>query len=251
MSIVHREVRDGQAIEVRAHGRTRRLYVDGVLHTAWNPSRPVTGAIWDHIALSSFFVADGGARDALVLGVGGGAVLRMLASLTAAERLVGVDLDADLLRLASAHFGLDACGAEIHTADARTWLARRPRARFDLVIDDLFDAADGEPFRPAGLGGPWWRRLSGHVRPGGAMVVNFLTDLELFTSPLCQDVRFRRRFPAAFRFSTTAYENAVSAFLTEPVSARTFRRRIAEHPVLKTAAARKHLKFRVHRLWPR
>ncbi len=251
MSVLHAETIDGRRVEVRGHGRTRRLYVDGVLHTAWNPGRPVTGAIWDHLALSTFFVDERGARDVLMLGVGGGSALRMIDDLSAPDRLVGVELDGDILRLARRHFGLDACTADIHEGDARTYMARRPRARFDLVIDDLFGVEDGEPMRPAGLDGPWWRRLAGHVRPGGALVVNFLTMLELTSSPLCQDLRFRRRFPAAFRFSAEMYENCVTVLLSRPVSARTFRTRIARHPVLGTAAARRYLKFGVHRLWPR
>ena len=157
----------GRCVEVRAHGRTRRLYVDGVLHTSWHPGRALTGSIWDHLALSTFFVAEGGARTALVLGVGGGAALQLLARLAPPQRLVGIDVDQLMLRIARRWFGVaSGRGVELVRADAATWLSEHPRERFDLVVDDLYLAADGLPVRPGSLPRNWWRRLAARVRPG-------------------------------------------------------------------------------------
>lgn len=252
MSVLGRHVVGGRVVEVRAAGRTRRLYVDGVYHSSWSPARPLTGAVWDHLALSTFLVDPEGARRVLLLGVGGGAVLRMLHALAPPQRLVGVELDGLLLDIGRRWFGLDRTGAELVRADAAAWVRRNARARFDLVIDDVFGEEDGEPRRPPGLDdGAWWRRLAALVAPGGALVVNFVTERDLLASDICQDVGFRRRFPAALRFSCTGYENAVVALLSDAVHPRGFRRRVEAHPALRSAAARRLLRFRVHRLWPR
>jgi hydrogenase-4 component F len=57
MSVLHRqELGDGRILEVRSAQATRRLYVDGVLHTSYSPARPLTGAVWDPLALAGFLV---------------------------------------------------------------------------------------------------------------------------------------------------------------------------------------------------
>ncbi len=252
MSVLFRREDDaGRVIEVRSAGRTRRLYVDGVFHTSWNPSRPLTGAIWDHLVLPTFLVHRDGARRALLLGVGGGAVLRMLEDLTHPERLVGVELDAELLRVARDWFGLDGAAAELVCDDAARYVRARRGVRFDLVIDDVFTEQDGDPVRPRGMDdGAWWQRLAALLAPGGVLVVNFVTRADLTSSDLCQDTSFRRLFPAAIRFSCEHYENAAVALMTSPVDPRAFRARIHAHPALRTAAARRLQRFRLHRLWP-
>jgi spermidine synthase len=255
VSVLHRHVADGRVVEVRAAGRTRRLYVDGVFHTEWNSGRPLTGAIWDHLALPTFLVAPEGARRVLMLGVGGGAVLRILECLAPPERVVGVELDGLLLRLGRDWFGLAETRAELVEGDAGAWVRgalRRRRERFDLVVDDVFGEEQGNPVRPRGFDdGRWWRRLSRLLAPGGVLVVNFVGEADLTTSDLCQDIAFRRRFPAAFRFSCRGYENAAVALMSNAVGPRTFRARLHAHPALRPAAARRLMRFRVHRLWPR
>jgi len=252
MSVLHRVEAGGRTIEVRSAGRTRRLYVDGVFHSAWNSARPLTGAIWDHLALPTFLVAEQGARTALVLGVGGGAALRMLADLTTPDRLVGVELDATLLDIGREWFGLDETGADLVHADAARWVADHSRERFDLIVDDIFGEEDGEPLRPAGFDdAAWWRRLAAMLSPGGVLVVNHVFLDDLFDSDLCQDDVFFDLFPAAVYFRCDEYENAASALMTQPISTGTFRARLAAHPALSSASAKKLQRFSIHSLWSR
>ena len=68
---------DGE-LEVRSAGATRRLYCDGVLHTQYNPKHILTGDVWDPMGLAPAVSAPGTIQKALVLGLGGGAVVHQL-----------------------------------------------------------------------------------------------------------------------------------------------------------------------------
>ncbi len=59
---------------VRA-GASIRLYRNGVLHSQWNPRQPVKGNLWELFLLSSLG-NEGALKRALVLGLGGGAVVK-------------------------------------------------------------------------------------------------------------------------------------------------------------------------------
>lgn len=250
MSVLHRVEDGGRVFEVRAAGRTRRLYVDGVLHTCHNPSRALTGSVWDPLALSALFAPPGTVHDCLVLGVGGGAAVHLLRRHVAPLRIVGVEYDGRVLGMARDWFDLAGDDLELVEGDAVRYVERNSARRFDLVVDDLFDEVDGEPVRHAAAdGGAWWRRLAGLLRPGGVLVVNFTWRRDLISSDLCQDVAFRATFPSAFRFTFRSYENAVAAFATSPVTAANFERRIAAHPELGRAAVRRQAKHRLSTLW--
>ena len=251
MSLLWRGRSGDRTIEVRRAGGTRRLCVGGVLHTSWNPSRPLTGAVWDHMALSAFLAAPGSVRRVLLLGVGGGAVVHLLRRHVRPTAIVAVERDAVVLDAARRWFDLAGSDLELVADDARSWLDANGRERFDLVIDDLFGEAGGLPVRDAEFGADWWPRLSRLVAPGGVLVVNFAESRDLTSSPVCQDVGLRYAFPAAFRFSTPRYWNAVTALCRRPVDPREFRARSRAVPSLRSADARRSARFVVHRLWPR
>lgn len=199
----------GRRWEVRGAGATRRLLVDGVLHTAWNPRRAVTGAVWDPLALSAFLAEPGSVRRVLLLGLGGGAAVHLLRRHVRPRRIVAVEREAAIAVLAEQWFGVAGPDVEIVTADAIRW-ARRNRERFDLVIDDIFGEHSGEPLRAAG-GVRWWRGLAARVTAGGVLVVNFTEGGDAPKSPLARDPWFARRFPSAVRFTFPGYTNAVVA----------------------------------------
>ena len=205
------EQRDGRLVEVRGARSTRRLYVDGVLHTSWSPVRPLTGGIWDPMALAALFAPPGGVRRVLVLGLGGGAVVHLLRRHVQPDSIVAIECDPLLTRLARDWFEVEGPDLELVTDDAIDWVRRDRGPPFDLIVDDLFGEVDGEPVRADGASGDWWMTLAKRLTPGGVLVVNFTYLRDLVGSALCQDVRFRKPFPCAFRYAYGAYENAVAA----------------------------------------
>lgn len=251
MTILLREERDGRVFEIREAGNSRRLYVDGVFHTSHNPSRPLTGSVWDPLALSAFFAPPDTVRDCLLLGVGGGAAVHLLRRHVGTRSITAVDYDGHILDLARTWFDLEGDDLEIVEADAIAWIGSAPKRSYDLIVDDLFEEDEGEPLRhPDAATGRWWRKLAKRLRPDGVLVVNFAWESDVTSSDLCQDIRFRERFACAFRFTFPAYENCIVALCRRPVALSTFRRRLANHPELGRAAARKLASFRVGKLWP-
>lgn len=118
-------------------------------------------------------------EPALVLGMGGGSVVKLLRQergLTAP--VTAVELDAAIIRLAAAEFGIRAdAQLQIVCADAFEWVKTAPEASFALVVVDLFLDLD----LPAGLHeAGFWRQLHRLILPDGYVLFNLLTTTELW-----------------------------------------------------------------------
>lgn len=220
-----REV-DGKRYEVRGAGRTRRLYTDGVLHSEVNARRTFTGHVWDLLSLPALFRPRGTIDRALVLGVGGGAVLRQLDVLASPTEMVGVELDPVHLGLARRFFGVTPDLARLERAEAGEWVRGYRGPRFDLIVEDLFTEADGEPVRALPASGRWILTLARLLSPDGVLVMNFDSPRTLRRSGFFTHRRVAGRFANAFEVRGPRDENAVGVFLRAPGNGRTLRRRL-------------------------
>lgn len=248
MAILWTRCVDGTRYEVRSAGHTRRLYTDGVFHSQYNLRRPVTGGIWDLLSLPAFFYPPGAIRRVLVLGVGGGAVIRQLLHFAAPQEVVGVELDAVHLDLARRFFGLDDPRFTPVQAEAAAWVAAYQGAPFDLIIDDVFGGRDGEPRRAVPATAAWFRALLRHLGPQGALVMNFIANADLYGCGYFTNAAVARRFGSAFRLSHPLHENAIGAFLRPAVHSRELRARLAGVPGLDPGRRSSLLRYRICRL---
>lgn len=153
------------------HGKL--LFVDGSCASVWQPGRDLTEGSWDLLA-APVVLAAGAAPRVLLLGVGGGTVIRIMRALRPAARIVAVDLDADVLAMARREFDLDSLGATIVCAEADAYLRSLPAsARFDVIVDDIYERAPGGMRKPFG-----WpetlRRCLRRLSAGGLLVCNAL-----------------------------------------------------------------------------
>jgi predicted membrane-bound spermidine synthase len=236
---------EGTLYQVRSAGRTRRLYTNGVFHSQYNPVRPVTGSVWDLLLLPAFFYAPGELRRVLVLGVGGGAVIRQLCRFIRPEAIVGVELNAVHLSIARRFFGVGGAGVVLEQADAADWVRRYRGPGFDMIVDDLFGDYAGEPQRAVFADADWVGSLSRCLNPGGVIVSNFTSPLELEVSAFLGDAACRRRFRSAFSLSTSRNYNAVGVFLDKPADTRELRERLKRIPLLdprKSRGVRYHIR---------
>ncbi|AMX02679.1 spermine/spermidine synthase domain-containing protein [Microbulbifer thermotolerans] len=198
--------------QVRSHGASVRLYSNGVFHSQWNPRDPLKGSLWEMLLLPAFFLPRRQIRSVLLLGVGGGALIRLLQRYITPDRIVGVELDAVHLQIARKYFGVR--DVELVHADARDYVAAQltagDRCAFDLIIDDLFGHCGGAAERAVVADQPWCKQLLQLLSPEGLLVANFGSRTELLASGW-RAAAIRRQLRGAWTAEHPAYENCILA----------------------------------------
>ncbi len=233
--------------EVRSAGNSRRLYTNGVLHSQYNSRQPLTGSVWDLLTLPAFFTPQS-AQRILMLGVGGGAVIRQLNHFLTPQCIVGVELDRVHLAIAQRYFDVAAPNVQLHQADALRWVKTYRGAPFNIIVDDLFGDADGEPQRVVTADSSWFLQLGELLAPGGVLVANFASLQELKSCAWFRNARMRNRYPSAFAFTAPSFANAIGAFLRTPADSAQLRRHLMGVPALARALRNGRLNYRIRRL---
>ncbi|TCK18764.1 spermine/spermidine synthase [Thiogranum longum] len=227
MSLVWQKQADGVDYQVRSAGRTLRLYTNGVFHSQYNPTRPVTGSVWDLLLAPAFFYQPGELQRILVLGVGGGAVIQNLRRFVHPQQIVGVELNPVHLSVAERYFGVQGDDVQLVEADAIEWVRQYQGPAFDMIIDDLFGEVDGEPQRAIYADGKWAGSLLALLSGDGVIVSNFASGIELEVSAYVSQASCRNRFVSGFNLTTSQNYNSVGAFLRRAASTRQLRERLA------------------------
>lgn len=114
----------------------------------------------------------------LVLGVGGGTVIEILAKRFPRAAITAVDIDPTIIKIAKEYFEIDKHpNVRLVQANANVFVARSARKGtvFDVVVVDLFIG----PKIPAFVSGvPFLTFLHKIVKPGGNLLINYLRELE-------------------------------------------------------------------------
>ncbi len=239
----------GNRYELRRAGASLRLYTNGVFHSQYNPRRPVAGSVWDLLLLPAFMQPSERLRKILVLGVGGGAVIRQLNDFFSPELIVGIELNPVHLELAREFFDVDADNVELLEADARLWLQNYSGPKFDLVIDDLFGDLDGEPSRAVSVDWHWSQALRRVLSDRGVLAINFDSRSGLLESAPVSYPALRRQFAAGISLTTQNYANHIGVFLNQSLDLKEFERRLAQSPQLDRRRSSCKLNFAVERLF--
>jgi len=248
MAVVWEKKLGGRHYEVRAAGRTRRLYTDGVFHSQYNPASPLTGHVWDLLMLPAFFRPPGAIRRVVVLGVGGGTVIAQLRHFVRPAEIVGVDLNPVHLYVARRFFGLTPNIARLEQSDAVQWVRAYRGPAFDMVVDDLFGEQDGQPVRAVEANAGWFGALLRLLTPRGLLVANFASPERLRRSAYFSNRRVASRFSAAFQLTTPADENSVGAFLRQTSDSRALRNHLTLVPGLTPGLKSRGPRYRIRRL---
>ncbi|MCA0901385.1 methyltransferase domain-containing protein [Microbulbifer agarilyticus] len=220
MAVIWQQQRDGNRYEVRTHGATVRLYTNGVFHTQWNPRDPLKGSLWELLLLPAFFLPPEQVKRVLLLGVGGGALIRLLQTYCSPSQILGVDIDPVHLSVAKRFF--EVRDVELVCADARTAvsdLAAGDGAPFDLVVDDLFGHVDGEAQRAIAADPDWCKAILALVGPAGMVVSNFASRRELLDSGWRTPLIGAQLAPASgcWTLEHPEYENCIGVFSRIPL----------------------------------
>lgn len=220
----------GTHYSVRSHGASLRLYSNRVFHSQWNPDRPFAGGVWDCLSLPVLHRPASLPCRAVVLGVGGGAVLRQFERLRDSAQpaidAIGVEWDATHVDVATRWFGVPA--ERLVQADAVTWMRTHRDARFDVILDDLFGHADGEPVRAVPLEYDWVGTLAERLADDGLLIVNTATSRELKrAAPVFAEVGLRY----GRRWTLPNYENAIGVLSRRPLHPRDWSRALDAAPL--------------------
>lgn len=208
MAVVWQHRSNDTLYEVRTAGRSIRLYTNRVFHSQWNSRAVLGGALWDLLAVPVFFL-EARPQRILVLGVGGGAVIRQLRAMVKPKLILGVELDPVHIRIAREHFGVT---EKLHRSDARRWLAAYRGPPFDYIVDDLFGHDCGQASRAFKIDADWAGLLTRNLSANGVLAINFADRAELQTAvPLIQECagkEFRM-----YSFSHKRYHNRIGVLV--------------------------------------
>ncbi|MBX2838960.1 MAG: class I SAM-dependent methyltransferase [Gammaproteobacteria bacterium] len=215
MSVLWERHTNGTHYSVRQAGASVRLYTNGVYHTQWNPKKPLAGAVWDCLSLPVLYRTVESTKRILLLGLGGGAVVRQLEILCDFDELMAIELDPNHVFIAQEWFGVNNSNTQIILADAIKWIKQYKGPPFDLIIDDLFFEKNGEPERAQALNSAWLKKLSNLLEEEGLLVINTVHRSELDqTTPI-----FRRLgFEQGVRLSVPQYDNAIGVISKRALS---------------------------------
>ena len=248
MAVIWQKTVDGKTYEVRAVGKTHRLYRDGVFHSQYNPNKSLTGNVWDLLSLPSFFLDPEQIRRVLVLGVGGGAVMHQLASWFPEADITGIELDKTHLAIARRFFHLKGKHITLIQQDAIDWVKRYRGLPFDLIIDDLFTEEEGEPVRVIAASQSWLNHLLRLMTSDGALVMNFTEAKDLRETVTRITQGSNQKFSMVYRFMTPLYENQIGVFLRRPCKKNAWRKRLAELPALNREFEDNLEKYQIRKL---
>lgn len=231
--------------EIRTAGATRRLYTNGVLHSQYNPKRILTGSIWDLLFIASYFHLRKRPLRVLVLGVGAGAVIRMLQHFHSVAEIHGVELDATHLYVAQRFFQIDGDELTLYQQDARDWLAQNSQRQFDIIIEDLFTEQSRQPIRAINANEAWYRNLIPLLKPSGVLIMNFASDQEFKQSAAIQVKQIKRKFKSIFRITMPSLDNCVGVYLNRTTSAKSLHAELIKQDEIRKAIQSKYLRYRI------
>jgi spermidine synthase len=219
-------------------GGVRELHVDGTFASCYEPGNVITGSVWDALAAGITALPRQRRRSVLLLGLGGGSAARVVRALAPRARIVGVEIDPSVVRLARRWFDLDALGIEVVVEDARAYL-ERCRRRFDAVLEDVFVGTGRDAVKPEWLPEPGLARAAGRLARRGILASNALDEAPAVS------VAMGRLFSNVVRIEVDDYDNQIFVGCAGALTGRELRRAVAATPVL--APTLRRLSFRTLR----
>ncbi len=186
--VVEAEMRGRKVRLLGTVGRTREVMEHSAMDLA-EPERLVFP--YERMMLLALALAE--RRDSvLLLGLGGGAMLRHLEAYVPLAAVTAVERDPAVIAIAREHFRVR---HRILRAEAEDAVVGR-RGEFDAVLVDLYDSGGG-----ASVADTFWDDCVAALKPGGCMAVNWAggwTGADLDGTPLQRIARVMPRLPRSF-----------------------------------------------------
>lgn len=137
-------------------------------------SGPYIKNLWER-ALRTFTLERQSFPSILVLGVGGGTVIELLATWYPGATITAVDIDSTMIAIAKGYFGIgNVPNVRLIQADAKIFVNKKVKP-FDLIIVDLFIGREIPAFVTKGS---FYRDLKRLLMPRGSIILNYLREME-------------------------------------------------------------------------
>jgi len=215
--------------------RGRELIVDGTFASFYRPGSPVTGSVWDAIVAPLLALPRPRRRRVLILGLGGGSAARIARAIAPEARIVGVELDAAVVRAAREHFDLDALDVEVVCGDALGFL-NDDAGSYDAIFEDVFVGQGDAVHKPGWLPRPGLSLARSRLARGGVLVSNALDEAPEVAREM------RALFRHTVRIDVDDYDNQIFAGGSALGTGAALRSAVAADPVLAGSLGR--LSFR-------
>lgn len=248
MAVIWKKKQNNKLYEVRSAGSTRRLYTNRVCHSQYNPNQILTGSVWDLLLLPAFFHSEGLIKRVLVLGVGGGAILRQVQHFFSPEVIVGVEMDAMHLEIGQRFLNLKGDSYRLEQGDAVQWVENYKDEPFDLIIEDLFTESSGQPVRAVAANSNWFKQLLPLLDDDGVLVMNFASKFEFRNSALFRNKGTNHYFRSIFQLTMPTLENYIAACVRHEAESAELHRNLNQVDVLRRALESKKLRYRIRKL---
>lgn len=151
---------------------------------------------------------------------------RLARALAPDAKIVGVEFDPEVIRLARANLELDRLDVQIEIADALAWL-KTAKGRFDVILEDVFIGRGDDVHKPAWIPEPGHRLARARLAGGGVFVSNTLDEHAEVAKEMS------RAFPALVAIETEDYDNRVLVAGSKGLTGVALRRRVADSPILR------------------
>ena len=204
----------------------KTLVVDETFASFYRPGEIATHCVWDAIAAPILWLPPQRRRRILILGLGGGSVARLARAIAPDAEIVGVELDAEVVRLARSHLDLDALDLQVEIADALGWL-EQATGRFDAILEDVFIGRGDDVHKPDWIPEPAHRLARAHLSKGGVLVSNTLDEHLAVASSM------RDAFEDVISIEIEDYDNRVLVAGSGGLTGAAMRRCVAESEVLR------------------
>lgn len=227
-------------IRLTRRGKSVRLQAPEGTFSYFHPDNVFTGLGWD-AQTASLLLVKGSVQSILILGLGGGTVARQCRTLYPKAEIVGVDIDAGIVKLGRQHFALASLNLEVVEGSGQRYL-RTTRRKFDAIIDDMWPV---EPFspKPALTESDWPTLIKSHLETGGVYALNLYSREESSFEVRSATRRFAKTFSTLCEVQPGPGETTVitAGFdLRRPAEARAILRRQPK----AIADGLRHVRFR-------
>jgi spermidine synthase len=160
-----------QDVRIGEDGGRAALLVNGIVQSISPEDGQTDGGYW------AAMVPDDRPRRGLILGLGGGTLVRLLHARWGAFPIVGIDDDPTIVSMATEAGWLPRESLDVVIDDAFAYV-QGCKERFDYIAVDLFR---GEELAQRAFGKPFLRRLRVLLVPRGRIAINLFSDIRMFT----------------------------------------------------------------------